>query len=116
MPRFIEKRKFPRLDVKIPLRYKDFSGAAQPELESFSKNLSQGGISFNTHRFVPLSSHLVLDMNVPAFADPIRAITKITWIRKLAAANRYVVGGQFVEIKRNDVANLQKVLNVLRVA
>jgi len=116
MPRSIEKREFPRVPISVPLRYKDFSAKPSGENKSVSRNISQGGISFTTNDFVPLSNRLVLELDIPAFQEPVRAITKIAWIRKLPVGGRYSVGGQFVEIRRSDLVNLQKTINVLNLA
>jgi c-di-GMP-binding flagellar brake protein YcgR len=103
-----EKRRFPRIPSDFPVKYRDLN---KPETEyrgTVSKNISEGGVRFRTDRFISLACRLVVELNLPSEARPIRAVSKITWIKKLPAGDDYEVGNQFLEISRDDRSVIQE--------
>ena len=104
MPSFKEKRKFRRVDVSVPLRYKELHGKSYLAKGTLTKNLSEGGVRFRTDRFVGLACHLMLEMNMPSIVKSIKAISKIAWIKKLPAGENYEVGSQFLAMTNEDEA------------
>ena len=108
MSTFDEKRKFRRIESRFPLKYKDLRKAGEESRGTVSKNLSEGGVRFRSDRFISLACRLVVELNLPALARPIRAVSKIAWIRKLPAGDDYEVGNQFLEISRADKDIIQK--------
>ncbi len=107
MSTFDEKRKFQRIASRFPLKYKDLRKSGEESRGTISKNLSEGGVRFRSDRFISLACRLVVELNLPALARPIRAVSKIAWIRKLPAGDDYEVGNQFLEISRDDKALIQ---------
>ena len=97
-----EQRRFPRVDSRFPLKYKDLKESGRDFRGTISKNLSEGGVRFRIDRFISLACRLVVELNVPALEKPIRAISKVAWIKKLPAGDDYEVGNQFLEISRED--------------
>ena len=97
-----EKRKFSRIEGRFPLKYKDLKKTAEEFRGTVSKNISEGGIRFRSDRFISLACRLVVEINIPALEKPLRAISKIAWIKKLPAGDDYEVGNQFLEISRED--------------
>ncbi len=69
---------------------------------TISKNISEGGVRFRSDRFISLACRLVVELNLPALTKPIRAVSKITWIKKLPVGDDYEVGNQFLEISKED--------------
>jgi len=98
----LEKRRFPRLEGYLPLKYKDLRKTADEFRGTVSKNISEGGIRFRSDRFISLARRLVIEINIPALEEPLRAIAKIAWIKKLPAGDDYEMGNQFLEISRRD--------------
>jgi hypothetical protein len=97
-----EKRRFERIPSSFPVKYRDLN---KPETEfrgTVSKNVSEGGVRFRSDRFISLACRMVVELNLPTVPKPIRAISKITWIKKLPAGDDYEVGNQFLEITRED--------------
>jgi len=76
-----------------------------------SKNLSEGGMRFRSDRFISLACRLVVELNVPELNEPLRAVSKIAWIRKLPAGDDYEVGNQFLEMSRRDREIIQELVN-----
>ena len=97
----IEKRRFQRIDSNLPLRYKNLKTATVP-MGSLTKNISEGGISFKTNEFISLACRLVVEITLPTVQRPIKAISKVAWIRKLASGEQYELGNQFLEISKED--------------
>ena len=107
MPALNENRKFQRIQSRFPLKYKDLNRSEIDFRGTISKNISEGGIRFRSDRFISLACRLVVELNLPAIKRPIRAISKIAWIKKLPAGDDYEVGNQFLEISREDKEAIQ---------
>lgn len=98
-----EQRKHPRVKTHIPIRYRKIRGGATGEGESsISKNLSQGGIRFRTADFISMACRLILELDIPMFNKPVKAISKVAWIRKAVSGDDYEVGNQFLEMSKKD--------------
>ena len=97
----IEKRRFERIESNLPLRYKNIRTSTGP-MGSLTKNISEGGISFKTNEFISLACRLVVEINLPTVQRPIKAISKVAWIRKLSSGEQYELGNQFLEISKED--------------
>ena len=103
-----EKRKFPRFESHFPLKYKDLKISDAEYRGTVSKNVSEGGIRFRSDRFISLACRLVVEINLPTIPKPIRAVSKIAWIKKLPAGDDYEIGNQFLEISRQDKDFIRK--------
>ena len=64
--KFQEKRKHPRLGTSVPLRYKELNGKTYLAKGTLSKDISVGGIRFQSNKFIALACHLVVEMNLPS--------------------------------------------------
>lgn len=110
MATFAEKRRFQRLESRFPLKYKDLRKTGEEFRGTISKNISEGGVRFRSDRFISLACRLVVEINVPPMEKPIRAISKIAWIKKLPAGDDYEVGNQFLEISREDKNTIESLI------
>lgn len=97
----VEKRRFQRIDSSLPLRYKNIKTATVP-MGSLTKDISEGGIRFKTNEFISLACRLVVEITLPTVQRPIKAISKVAWIRKLSSGEQYELGNQFLEISKED--------------
>ena len=111
MPNFAEKRKFARIHGHFAVKYKDLKKKDEEFRGTVSRNLSEGGIRFRSDRFISLACRLVVELNVPELTKPIRAISKIAWIKKLPAGDDYEAGNQFLEMSRQDREIIQDLVN-----
>lgn len=102
MPTIDDKRKHRRLESRFPLKYKNLKTKDGESRGTISKNISEGGIRFRSDRFISLACRLVVELNLPTMEKPIKAVSKIAWIKKLPAGDDYEVGNQFLEISRED--------------
>ena len=97
----VEKRRFQRIDSNLPVRYKNIKTATVP-MGSLTKDISEGGIRFKTNEFISLACRLVVEVTLPTAQRPIKAISKVAWIRKLSSGEQYELGNQFLEISKED--------------
>ena len=97
----IEKRRFQRIDSNLPLRYKNIKTATVP-MGSLTKDISEGGVRFKTNEFISLACRLVVEITLPTVQRPIKAISKVAWIRKLSSGEQYELGNHFLEISKED--------------
>ena len=109
-----EKRKHQRVKTHIPVRYRKLrDGAGVSGASSISKNLSQGGIRFRTAEFISMACRLILELDIPMFTKPVKAISKVAWIRKAASGDDYEVGNQFLEMSKKDKELVSEYVNSL---
>ena len=101
-----DKRRYKRVDASLPLEYKDLRKAAALPKGSLLRNISEGGISFNSKEFMSLACRLVLNINLPNSPKPIKAISKVAWIKRLPLGEQYELGNQFLEISKEDKAQI----------
>lgn len=96
-----ERRRFQRIDSNLPLRYKNIKTATVP-MGSLTRDISEGGVCFKTNEFISLACRLVVEVTLPTVQRPIKAISKVAWIRKLSSGEQYELGNQFLEISKED--------------
>lgn len=106
-----EKRRHKRLDSSFPVQYRNLRKAGVTPVGSMTRNLSEGGVCFNSNEFVSLACRLVVEISLPNVTKPVKAISKIAWIRKLPATDQYELGNQFLEITKEDKANIMNFVN-----
>ena len=92
--RLEDKRRFPRIRLKAPLRYQirgltDFNN-------SISDNISLGGIGFTNNEFIAPSTNLMLEINV--LSRVLNPIGRVAWVNPLAHSDRYHLGVEFIEL------------------
>ena len=112
MGTFDEKRRAPRVPTDFSLKYKELQGNAEDFRGTVSKNISEGGVRFRSDRFISLACRLIVELNLPALAKPVRAVSKIAWIKKLPVGDDYEVGNKFLEISREDKGHIKKYVDV----
>ncbi len=98
-----EKRRFPRVTTHIPIKYRKL-GEAEGYVRAsvVTNNLSQGGVRFRANEFISMACRLILELDMPMFKKPIKAISKVAWIRKATGDDNYEIGNQFLEISKKD--------------
>lgn len=107
---YTERRRFQRIDSNLPLKYKNLRTTTLP-MGSLTKDISEGGVSFKTSEFISLACRLVVELNLPTVPKPIKAISKVAWIKKLSSGDQYEMGNQFLEISKEDRAIITDYVN-----
>jgi len=105
----VEQRKNMRIKVHVPLSFRKLrDGAGVRGVSSISKNLSQDGVCFRTSQFVSMACRLIVELDIPKLEKPIKAISKVTWIRKTGSGTEYEIGNRFLEMSKMDKENILK--------
>ena len=98
-----EKRKCRRAETHIPVRYRKLGDAeGTSRASTICKNLCEGGIQFNVGEFISRAARLILEVDLPMISKPVKAISKVAWIRKSPSGEDFEVGNQFLEISKKD--------------
>jgi len=106
-----ERRRHKRTDMLISLQYKNLKKSGEPSLGSVSRNISEGGVCFKSNQFISLACRLVLEVTLPTMPKPIKAISKVAWIRKMPAGDQYELGNQFLEMTKEDRIHIANFMN-----
>jgi c-di-GMP-binding flagellar brake protein YcgR len=97
-----ERRRFPRVEHGAPIQYKKLKSPGEPPAGAVSRDLGQGGVRFLINEFLSLASRLVIEINLPSSNRPLKAISKVAWIRKVPYGDQYEVGNQFLDMTKED--------------
>ena len=97
-----EKRRYKRIDSALSVRYRNLRKIENPITESLTRNVSEGGVCFNSGEFISLACRMIVEITLPTTPKPIKAISKVAWIRKLPMGDQYQIGNQFLEITKDD--------------
>lgn len=106
-----EKRRFPRAESILPVKYRNLRNLGLTPAGSLSKDISEGGVRFMTNEFISLACRLVVEISLPADPKPIKAISKVAWIRKIPTGDNYEIGNHFLEITKEDKARIMNFVN-----
>jgi len=106
-----EKRRHKRADMLISVQYKNLKKIGEPSLGSISRNISEGGVCFKSNSFISLACRLVLEITLPALPKPIKAISKVAWIKKIPVGDQYELGNQFLEMTKEDRMHIANFMN-----
>ena len=106
-----DKRRHKRVGSDFQVQYRNLRKAGAAPTGSVASNLSEGGVCFNSSEFISLACRHVVEISLPNMTKPIKAISKIAWIRKVPSTDQYELGNQFLEITKEDKANIMNFVN-----
>ena len=98
----IERRRFTRLDCRTAVQYRDLVQPREPYAGGLTKDISAGGLMFETAQFFSHQHRLLIQLTLPSRAALIRAVTQVMWVRKRPHDDRYDIGLRFIEITVQD--------------
>jgi c-di-GMP-binding flagellar brake protein YcgR len=107
----IERRRHPRAESNLPLKYKNLRSIGESQIGSLTRDISEGGVRFKTSEFISLACRLVLEISLPMMPKPVKAISKVAWIRKVPTGDYYEIGNQFLEITKEDKSRITEFVN-----
>jgi c-di-GMP-binding flagellar brake protein YcgR len=102
LPYVKEKRRYPRVNARLPLQYKDIQRPIETYSGTLSRDVSEGGIRFVSNEFLSIFTRLLLEVSIPSLSRPLKAISKVSWIQKAPLSNQYNVGVQFMDMAEED--------------
>lgn len=108
----VEQRKFPRIDVSLPLSCHVLH--SKDLFYTVSKDLSKGGLKAITYNFYPKNSSLRVSLNIISKIVNIRA--RVVWCNKERFSDRYSIGLEFIEVAPSDKKDLIEFLEKLEVS
>ena len=93
-----EKRSFRRVNLHAALRYQvrgtpDFDNA-------ISDNISEGGLAFNSLKFIPPSTPVMLEVNL--LCKILHPVGRVSWCQPVAHSNRNRLGVEFLEFDSSE--------------
>ncbi len=97
-----EKRRFARVESRLPVQYKNLKKLKDSSTGVLTNDIGEGGIRFKSGEFISLACRLLLEINLPTVVKPVKAISKVAWIRKTSDNKVYEIGNQFLEISKED--------------
>lgn len=112
-----ERRRSPRTAGRFPVKYYKFTEGAAAGTDdavmnsSYSTDLSTGGIRLTSHKFIPISHRLVLEIDLPGCTAPLKAVAKVAWIRKGRAEGDFELGAHFLEVSKKNMVLITKYLD-----
>ena len=104
----IERRRWPRVQVQLPLRYREVGEFGQLPMDSETKDISVGGVRFTADKFLPKESRLVVSLNLENLSG-VKATIKVVWTSRDTRTNMYEIGAQFDNVPseaKNEIASL----------
>jgi hypothetical protein len=106
-----EKRKHARVSASIPVRYRIEGDDTKTLREgSLTTDVCEGGLRFITSEFIATPCRLVLELDVPAQSQPVKAVSQVAWVKDKSPGKQYEVGGEFMEISKKDQARITQFL------
>ena len=106
-----DNRRYKRVESVLPVQFRNLRKVTDSASGTTSHNLSEGGVCFMTKEFISLACRLVVEINLPELSKPIKAISKIAWIKKIPANGQYMLGNQFLEMTKEDKAHVMNFVN-----
>ena len=106
-----ERRRYQRVESNLPLQYRNLRKIGETSIGALSKDICEGGVRFNANEFISLACRLIVEITLPTRPKPIKAISKVAWIKKITASEGYELGNQFLEMTREDRAHIMDFVN-----
>lgn len=105
-----EKRCFPRIEFRAPLRYQV---RGRPESKNtLIENISAGGLSFLSETFMPRETRLMLEFGV--LSRVLRPIGRIAWTSPVGHSDQNRLGVEFIELESQERNYLQDYVKLRR--
>lgn len=101
-----ERRRFTRVNTRVPLQFKDIQRPIETYSGTLTKDICEGGVRFIANEFLSVFTRLLVEISVPSFSRPIKAISKVAWIQKQPRGSQYNVGLQFLDMTEEDRKHL----------
>ncbi|MBN2831486.1 MAG: PilZ domain-containing protein [Candidatus Omnitrophica bacterium] len=103
-----EKRRFRRIDLHTPVRYQ-IRGESDFD-NTVSDNISAGGLAFNSLKFIPPSTAVMLEIGL--LCRMLHPIGRVSWCQPLPHSNRNRLGVEFVEFSFSEKSFLSEYINI----
>jgi len=99
-----ERRKYVRIPDSSPVSYKVIP---EEKISDYvAKDISQGGLRFFVHEFIPKDSLLKVRVTLSETTFSFEAVVKLMWINEVPYSDKYEVGVEFVNLPKESTEYL----------
>ncbi len=91
-----DRRRYVRVPENLQIAYEVIP--AEQIKEYITKDISQGGIRFLAHDFIPKGSRLKIRISFPRTLFSFEAMVECMWIRQLPYGDEFEVGVEFINL------------------
>jgi len=106
-----ERRRYIRIPESLEITYRIASQSKSSEF--ITKDISQTGIRFFVHDFIPINSIVKVKIKIKKMPFSFEALTKVVWAKKDPYSNRYEVGARFSEIPQQALNHLIEYIRIM---
>jgi hypothetical protein len=75
-----------------------------------SADLSEQGVRLSSPAFFPADALVLLDMDTPTPADPLRAVGRVAWAQQVPYGDRWRLGVELAELSDDTRLRLRKLV------
>jgi c-di-GMP-binding flagellar brake protein YcgR len=104
-----EQRRYVRIPVSLQIAYELLP--ADSIKQNLTKNISQGGIRFFTHEFIPKGARLRIRISFPKTLFSFEALVKCVWITEMPYGEEFEVGVEFIDLPTEVADYLIRYIN-----
>ncbi|UCG34868.1 MAG: PilZ domain-containing protein [Candidatus Omnitrophota bacterium] len=97
-----ERRKFIRLKAHHLLKYRVVDREEVPNLLSFARNVSAGGVLFYADKEISPGNLVELEINFPEYPKPIKTVARVVRAVPLKEIGGFEMGAEFINIAESD--------------
>lgn len=109
-----ERRRFVRIPFWFVTNYRIYPHNIEfPEAfhQGIGKNISAGGICFETKDRFPEDAILEIEIDMPALEHSVRVIGQVVWTRPMEEKNHFVHGIAFTKISAGNIEAVKKIVD-----
>jgi c-di-GMP-binding flagellar brake protein YcgR len=94
-----ERRRYVRIPENLEISYKVIPAGEKPSSYT-TRDVSEGGIRFLVHDFIPKDSRLKIRLALCKDSVVIEALVHLVWINKSMHGDSYEIGVEFLDISQ----------------
>lgn len=99
---FVERRKFPRVDIIFKVQYHVQPNFEKKELEGVGKDVSLGGASFEINEEIPAGTVVSLRFSLAGVEGEIKAMGRVVRVWKEKETEKFLCAVEFTAIDPFD--------------
>ncbi|MCK5594719.1 PilZ domain-containing protein [bacterium] len=108
----IERREYPRLDIKAVVNYLAYSSIDSiKEYQAYTKNISGGGVCISTVNCITRNTILELEVKIPGYSSMINALACVVYSRGNEVDNDFDTGVYFTNISNEEKKYIMEYAN-----
>jgi c-di-GMP-binding flagellar brake protein YcgR len=105
-----ERRRYTRVPESLQIAYEILP--AESIRQYLTKDISQGGIRFFTHEFIPKDTRLRIRISFPRTLFSFEALVKCMWVKEMPYGEEFEVGVEFIDLPPEIVEYLISYIKV----